>query len=159
MQSDIDNKPSGAWKHRWRGLPVVGVISDLESARRAGKVAATFPFVCAVLILIGANSPLPLWAIFYAALFAGLGFGIWRMSRACAVSVLPLYIINIALNYVGTFGKSLLESPIARILSTLVFGLIAGTFFVQGVRGTFAYQSLIRGHIQSKTSVNGPRSG
>ena len=159
MQRDIDNKPSGAWKHRWRGLTATRGISDLASARHTSKVAATFPFVCAVLILVSANTPLPLWAVFYAALFAGLGFGIWRMSRACAVSVLPLYIIKIALDYEGTFGKSLLGSPIARILSTLMFGLIAGAFFVQGVRGTFAYQSLIRAHIQSKTSVSGPRSG
>jgi hypothetical protein len=140
MQSDIDKKPTGGWKHRWRGLPVVGVISDLGSARRASKLGATFAFVCAVLILMGTNLPLPPWAIVYAALFAGLGFGIWRMSRACAVSVLLLYIINVALIYVGTFGKNLLGSPIARIISTLLFGLLAGAYFVEGVRGTFAYQ-------------------
>ena len=99
-----------------------------------------FPFALRRVNPSEREHPPPTWGRFLCALFAGLGFGIRRMSRACALSVLPLYIIKIALDYVGTCGKSLLGSPIARILSTLMFGLIASRFSCK----EFEAHSLIR---------------
>ena len=71
-------------------------------------------------------------ALVDAALFAIVAWGLWKKSRAAAVSGLLLYAIE-RLYMWSTVG---MQNPIVPVLLTLMF--------INGVRGTFAWKRLAR---------------
>ncbi len=148
---------------RWRLLPGLATIHDLESARQAGRRAAEVAYVCAIVLVLQTHLPptssdIRVYAD--AALFAGLGFGINKVSRSCAVSALLLYVANVAFNSRGSLGKDLIGSPVGHlamwveegfrrqtltdgdILALILEGVLFAwltTSFAEGIRGTFAF--------------------
>lgn len=116
-------------------------ITDMESARKAGKQGAWAAFfgagVTAVIATIAAFRPqataafgIGVWAFLDAAVFLGLGVGIWRMSRTCAVLGLAFYALErivMALDRPATAGKG------------IVLVVILVLAYVNGIRGTFAF--------------------
>jgi hypothetical protein len=74
------------------------------------------------------NGMLNGWALIDAAIVLGLSYGVYRKNRASAVALLGFYLVNQVLMRVGGDAG-------AGIGLVLVFSF----FFVQGVRGTFAY--------------------
>lgn len=115
-------------------------IHDAKSARTAAKQGMWASFGCAgatalVSFLSGSGMPLiegvgpNAWVD--AALFAILGMGIGRMSRAAAVGGLVLYIVErVAMSRTAGFVVG---------FSPLMFVAICACF-IHGVRGTFAFR-------------------
>ena len=73
-------------------------------------------------------------------LFAGLGWGIYRYSRICAVLALILYVAEQAYNVKNfeTFNA--------------VMAVLFIVFFAKGVRGTFAYQRFTAANASSRST-------
>jgi hypothetical protein len=114
-------------------------IDTLELAQEAAKggfAAAMFcAAVTAVLAIAGyfGFSLIPglgLFALIDAAIFAGLGWGIYRYSRVCAVLALLFYCAE-------QFNNVVSLSAVNAVL--LVLFLV---FYWRAVRGTFAYHRI-----------------
>jgi hypothetical protein len=112
-------------------------IDDLPSARDAARIGAYGAWVVALFSVGslafqyfgGASMPqdLLLSGTVFVLLFAGLGFGVWKLSRACAVIALVLYAID-SLSTLLLVRNGLSVVGIAFLL-----------LFISGTRGTFAW--------------------
>ena len=117
-------------------------ITDLASARKTGRFGAWAAFTVAAVtsfvVLLGQFGievmNIDTWAMVDATLAAGLGLGIWRMSRVCAITMLLLYILQRITEW-SEFG---FRNPLMPV--------ILGTLLLNGIRGTFAYHRYKRGH-------------
>ena len=128
-----DDRAQSVW---W---PAVNDTDDARSAAKQGVWYALFfgtgTAVIATLNLAGVtNNLLGLDAYAYgdAAVFLALAFFINRMSRIAAVLALAFYIAE----------------RLAQVLSGQIYGggiavIFLGLFFVNAVRGTFAYHRLV----------------
>ncbi len=114
--------------------------SDIESAIDIGKITA---YALAVLMCVTVVLGLfPVRWFFEAAVSAGLGFGIGRRSRTCAVLALTLFVTE----QIIAFATGVHWNPIlgtAQVPGSHPFlSLIVAFFFVNAVRGTFAFHRL-----------------
>ena len=112
-------------------------IYDLESSKKAGRLGATAAFLCAgVTALFALLAELgwalvkgfDIWALGDAIIIGALGIGVWRMSRICAVLALVTYTAERLFAW-ATNGSS---NPMLAVIFIV--------YFINGVRGTFAYQ-------------------
>ncbi len=116
-----------------------GKVDSRDEAIELSRSGAAAAFVCAGVtaaataaamfgysLMPGFNA----WALIDAALFAGLGWGVWRFSRIAAVLALVLYIAERAMMFSQT--------PSHLAVITVMFII----FFVNGIRGTVAYHRL-----------------
>ncbi len=110
-------------------------IYDEKSARRAARQAMWGAFFVAIVtgaLAFLAGSGLPLikgvgsTALLDAVIFAALGVGIARMSRAAAVGALVLYV-----------AERIAMAPVAGLNPVMMIVMVS--CFVQGVRGTWAF--------------------
>ena len=128
---DLSSGPKG-WKAFW---PSLDTLRGAEQAAKQGFWAAVFCAVVtaafALLSIMGAD----LSALVDAALFAMVAWGLWNKSRAAAVFGLSLYVLE-RLYMWSTAG---MQNPIIAVLFTL--------FFINGVRGTFAWKRLKTGTV------------
>jgi hypothetical protein len=110
-------------------------ISDEQSARKVARQGMWAAFFVAIVtggasFLAGAGVPLftgvgaTAWVD--AVIFAGLGVGIWRMSRVAAVAALLLYI-----------AERIALAPTVGLSPVMLIAMVS--CFVQGVRGTWAF--------------------
>ena len=111
-------------------------VDTAEGAALAAKQGFWAAVACAVvtaalalLSIMGFDSG----ALVDAALFAIIAWGLWKKSRAAAVCGLLLYVVE-RLYMWSTVG---MQNPIVPVLLTL--------FFINGVRGTFAWKRLKTG--------------
>ncbi len=116
-----------------------GKLDTLEAAVDAAKIGAAGAYMVAsvtaalaVASLLGFSIIPGIGAVSLidAVIFAGLGFGIWRNSRVCAVAALALYLVE----------QSMIVSnaPTVNVVMIAMFVV----FFINGIRGTFGYHRL-----------------
>jgi len=79
-----------------------------------------------------ARPPLIVWAVASALITAALGYGVYRRSRAAAVTLLVLFLVSRVWYYLQTGS---LGSPLLSIIFLYCF--------VEGVRGTFAHHNAL----------------
>jgi|HubBroStandDraft_6_1064221.scaffolds.fasta_scaffold101667_2 hypothetical protein len=110
-------------------------IYDEQSARKAARQAMWGAFFVAIVtgavsFLSGSGMPVVKGvgptAWLDAVIFAALGFGIGKMSRAAAVGALLLYI-----------GERIAMAPTGGVSPVMTIAMVS--CFVQGVRGTWAF--------------------
>ena len=113
-------------------------IYDAETARKAALNGAQAAFVVsgitallAALAVFDILNIVDAWSFVDAALFAGLGFFIRRMSRVAAVLAMALFIFE----RVDAFYSRGVTSAVGLVALMLLIG------FVSGVRGAFSYHS------------------
>lgn len=116
--------------------PTILTIQDAKSAAMLGT-AACVARAAGTLYLIffakGTHSSLPLVDL---GLIAVFGFGIWRMWRTAAVLALIYFIVLEVIFYMD--ATSQIEG------SSVIFTFILLTMFVNGLRGTIAYHTLVK---------------
>lgn len=127
----FETKSSGNWF--W---PTITTQEEAKSAARPGVwVAAIVAAITALIAayaaatgkeVIGINA----WAFVDAALFAGISFGIYKMSRAAAVVGLLLYLVERVYMTAVAGGRG----AIVTILFTVAL--------INSARGTFAFHKL-----------------
>ena len=116
-----------------------GKLDSVEAAVDAAKAGAAGAFMVAAVTAalaiasIFGFSVIPgvgALSLIDAAIFAGLGFGISRNSRVCAVLALAFYLLEqwMMVSNVSTFNG--------------VMFVLFVVFFINGIRGTFAYHRL-----------------
>lgn len=112
-------------------------LTDIQQANNKIKTAWIVAVILGALIGLGPLFSMDLsnrnLIISYigSALFLGMSFGIYKKSRTCAIILfaLPIYLI--------------IFSIVSWEAGPLIFGIIIGYPFYQGVRGTFAHHKLI----------------
>ena len=82
------------------------------------------------------------WMFLGAGLFLALGIAVFRCSRAAAVALVLLYTGDRAATYMDTGS-----------FQGLIVGVILLYFFVNAVRGTFAYHALMRADDPSHRAI------
>ena len=128
MFEQVTEKPS-----RWRGLwPEVADLDSARSASRQGMWAALFVAVVTAAVAAFKAFGLSTSAFFDAAVFFGIAWGIYRVSRVAAAAGLLLYVLE----RVVTFAQSHETGGILAIFLLLAFG--------NGARGAFAYRRLLK---------------
>lgn len=117
-------------------------ISTLDDAANATKQAAIAGAISGAVTLVFAviaiangrallDGAITGWAVLDAAITFGLAYGVFRKSRASAVGLLAYYLLNqVVLRAEVGWGSG---------LGMAVFFVF---FFVQGVRGAFAYHRM-----------------
>lgn len=116
--------------------PIILTIEDAKSAAILGtaacvaRAAGTLYFIFSAK---GTHSPLPLVDL---GLITVFGFGIWRMWRTAAVLALIYFIVLKVIFYMDA------TSQIEGL--SVMFALILLTMFVNGLRGTIAYDTLVK---------------
>jgi hypothetical protein len=116
-------------------------VSTQDDARSAAKGGATAAWIVAVVtsgfaLYAALKAPVlnvTAWSFLDAALFAALGFGIWRLSRLAAIGALVLYLVEQGFLWASVGPKN----PVMALLFIM--------FFVGGIRGTFSYHRLRNG--------------
>jgi hypothetical protein len=123
---------------------VLAAVTDLESARSAGKQGAFAAFfgagATALFAAIAMANPqamqdigIDAWAFLDAGLFLGLGIGIWRMSRVCAVLGLTFFLVEKLFMFASNPGNA---------SKGVIMVIILVLAYINGIRGTFAYHRL-----------------
>ena len=113
-------------------------VSTPEEARAAAKGGATAAWIVAIVtsgfaLYAALKEPVlnvTAWSFVDGALFAALGFGIWRLSRLAGVGALGLYLVEQGFLWASVGPKN----PVMALLYLM--------FFVGGIRGTFSYHRL-----------------
>jgi hypothetical protein len=108
--------------------------TTLEAAEKATKaafiVAMISGAITAAVSILGVLG-FDVWNLFEAGIIFGLGLGVYRKSRACAV-LLIVYLI--ADNLYLWFGLKQFQG--------IIFSLIVFIFYLRGAQGAFAYHKL-----------------
>jgi|GEM_PF-516216 len=106
--------------------------SKIKMAWSAAFLTAGGMTLLGVLSILGVKLPLALdWTLIIDALvIAGLGFGVYRKSRVCAVLLLVLFVSSKLLTFHDLGARSIAGIPVA---------LAFAWFYWQGIAGTFAY--------------------
>jgi hypothetical protein len=120
--------------------PELKTQSDIESAIGLGKATA---YALAVLMCVTVVLRLfPISWLLESAVITGIGFGIGRRSRTCAVLALTLFVTE----QIIAFATGVHWNPILGTAqvpgSHLFLSLIVAFFFINAVRGTFAFHRL-----------------
>jgi hypothetical protein len=151
-RKDREESPRGWKRSYWPA------IYDLESAKHAARQGAVAAFFCAAAAALfgilgqasrdlgGVNA----WSLLEAVLIAGLGLGVWKLSRVCAVCSLALYLLERVASFL------LLGVKGVRGVAMLV---IIPLCFVNGIRGAMAYHRFKprNTEIPDDASLNGTR--
>ncbi len=113
----------------------------IENARKhvttawlAGAVLVIITLVATMISLLA--RPLPgftVWSFADVAIGAALTYGIYRYSRVCALVMLAYFLVGKVLVWFQHGGSIVVGIPIA-----IGFGYL----FVDGIRGTFAYNAM-----------------
>ncbi len=127
--------------------PGLHVNQELQDARRrirnaviAGVVSGTLTFLFALLRIAGLDA----WASIDAFVILGLSFGVYKRSRASAVALFVLWIIEKVVQW-SLEPAALVGLPLA---------VLFGYFFYQGITGTNDYHRMSAGAVRSpETSV------
>jgi len=135
----VEDGGYGEWcPHCKKSIPQKEPLTDIQKANNKIKIAWI------VGVIFGAFNALdPLFrmdisnrnliiSLITSGLFLGISFGIYKKSRTCAIILFTLPIAVIIIGIVK-----------GEALSGLIFGIIFGYPFYQGLRGTFAYHELI----------------
>ena len=111
------------------------VLQKIRNAWIACLISLAMTLLLTVIAISGSSiAGYSAWQLLDVALVAGLAFGIYRKSRACAVVMFIYFLISKILVVVET-GQG----------SGLVLGAVFLYFYWQGVVGTFAYHRLVKG--------------
>lgn len=118
-------------------------VASLESATRASREGFYATTIVALLTLILVSFSVlgyPLfgfnpWSLLDASIFAVLAWGIYRLSRVASTLSIVFFIVEQVYSWT-TLASSSFPGFIGRALTTSVLSLM----FVNGARGTFAYQ-------------------
>ena len=111
------------------------VLQKIRNAWIACLISLAMTLLLTVIAISGSSiAGYSAWQLLDVALVAGLAFGIYRKSRACAVVMFIYFLISKILVVVET-GQA----------SGLVMGVVFLYFYWQGVVGTFAYHRLMKG--------------
>ena len=111
------------------------VLQKIRNAWIACLISLAMTLLLTVIAISGSSiAGYSAWQLLDVALVAGLAFGIYRKSRACAVVMFIYFLISKILVVVET-GQA----------SGLVMGVVFLYFYWQGVVGTFAYHRLVKG--------------
>jgi len=115
------------------------VLKKIRNAAVAGAISGGLTLLLTVLTLGNVHlvSFINAWQFIDVALIAGLAYGIYRKSRACAV-ILFLYFVASKIMIVASTGKA----------SGLVLALVFFYYYALGIQGTFEYHKLRRAHLQ-----------
>jgi hypothetical protein len=122
--------------HKTEWWPDVSNVRNAQKAIRYGFLAAVI--VASVTAIVGlvtlyAHAFMGVYgrpALISAVMFAAIGFGIYRRSRAAAICGLLLFLIDRLVT---------LATQRVNVGGTIVAAILA-VFFIHGVRGTFAYR-------------------
>jgi hypothetical protein len=114
------------------------VPPDVEKKIKSAWIAACISGVITLVVTLIAMSGTELlgfdaWSLLDVGMIFALAFGIYKRSRACAVTMLAYFVISKIILMVES-GKP----------SGLLMALIFGYYFWQGVQGTFTYHKLKR---------------
>ncbi len=123
------NRPAGDSRLRSFIWPSLRHLPDAESALDVGRLAC---FAAAILILIGTVVTKRPAALVDVVLFAGLGWGIGRKSRACATIAYALFTLGFVLGVVS----------LATGCAGLAIGLALDLLLLNAMRAAFAYPRL-----------------
>jgi hypothetical protein len=115
-------------------------VSDLDGAKSAcrsgmwcGIIVAGITGVFALLAIAGVKSlPVDGSALFDAALFGGIAFGLSRCSRFAGVAGFVLFLLE----------RIYMIAKMGFVFGTGIFGIVLLLGFLNGMRGTFAYNKL-----------------
>ncbi len=111
------------------------VLQKIRNAWITCLIALAITLLLSVIALSGLSSAgYSAWHLIDVVLVAGLAFGIYRKSRACAVVMFVYFLISRILTAVET-------GHVRRLLVGAVFLY----FYWQGVVGTFAYHRHVNG--------------
>jgi tetratricopeptide (TPR) repeat protein len=94
----------------------------------AGIVCGVTTVIFSLLNLLGYNE----WNLLDAGIIFGLSFGVYKKNMACAV-ILFIY-------FIGAKVSQIYEGdPLTSVRQVVIFGIMFGYMFFQGIRGTFTY--------------------
>lgn len=111
------------------------VLKKIKGAWIAGVISGCMTLLITLMAMGGTNVlGFNAWNFIDVVLIFGLAFGIYKKSRACAVSMLVYFVISKILIAIEG-GK----------MSGLVLSIIFIYYYAQGVAGTYAYQKLVKG--------------
>jgi len=126
-------------------------LKHIKAAWIAGLISAAVTLLVSVIAAAGvaalADMGFGWWTLLDVALLAGLSFGVYRKSRTAAVLLFTYFLIARIALWVSM--GSVRGLPMA---------LLFGYFYAQGIRGTFAYQALIRADPSSAPPAASGRS-
>lgn len=138
MENTPDQKKKQAQGFEWLWPKITDIKSAKDAAKQGVGVAifvAGVTALFAILSLFGVEM-VTIWALLDAAIFAGIAFAIYKMSRVAAIFGLAFYLWG-QVNAIGSTGK------------VNIFMLMFITFgFINAIRGTFAYHKLLKSEIQ-----------
>jgi len=113
--------------------PDLSVLPEIGSAIDMGKIACFGVAILSVLSVFLQGSLVPLVD---AVLFLGLGFGISRRSRICAVLAFTIYFLS-RLVVISALG--VLQAGLS--LGSLILAIAGTVLLFNAMRGTFAYHA------------------
>src|SRR5687767_6055009 len=129
--------PGSAPKRESRFLkflwPDLSVLPEINSAIDLGKLASFSVAILSVLSVFLQGSLAPLLDT---VLFLGLGYGIARKSRTCAVVAFAIYFLS---RFVVIGALGLLQVGLS--LGSLILAIAFSVLFFNAMRGTFAYHA------------------
>ncbi len=112
-------------------------LKHIKGAWSVGLLAAGVTLLVSVLGAADVSALADLgfgwWTLPDVALLAGMSFGVYRKNRAAAVLLL-IYFLVARIHFWASAGT----------LRGLPMALVFGYFYVQGIRGTFAYQAMVQ---------------
>jgi hypothetical protein len=116
------------------------VPEEITKPIRHGWIAACisglFTLVFAILAMMGQKIPgVSPWMLLDVAIIAGLGFGIYRKSRVCAVLMLVYFIASKIYMLTQTTSAG-----------SIGMGVVFLYIYFQATRATFAYHAFVREH-------------
>jgi hypothetical protein len=120
----------------------------IRNAWTAGIISGVLTLIVAIIAMAGYSIlGFSAWNLLDVAVIGGLTFGIYRKSRTCAVSML-IYFIS---------SKIMIWTE-SRTVAGLPMALLFGWYFLQGVRGAFAWHGLNPADDRParQTSIPGP---
>jgi hypothetical protein len=111
------------------------VLKKIRNAWVAGAISTTVTLVITTLAVAGTRLlGFTGWEFFDVALLAGLTFGIYKRSRACAMVMVAYFVISKVL-LIRSTGQA----------NGLVLGAVFLYFYIQGAIGTFAFHRALKG--------------
>lgn len=113
--------------------PDLTVLPEIETTIYFGKLAAITVGLVSLLMILVQRSMAPLLD---SLLFLGLGFGMGRRSRTCAVLVFAVYLLGRLVIIAGMNSPSIVLG-----LSRLVLPVALTIIFLNAMRATFAYHA------------------
>jgi serine/threonine-protein kinase len=110
------------------------VLKKIKNAWVAGAVSSVVTLVMTLRAIAGNSvGGADVWWLTDVALIAGLTFGIYRKSRACAVLMFVYFLISKGVQFAGG------NIPVFGVLLAIFFLV----FYFQGIQGTFAYRKAL----------------